>query len=295
MLSELSPAQLYVAEWPQALRPAILFPQRAIVADWMGSAGSNLVLSAIAERGGAEWVPWLEQMAVSGKITYAEALAAALGCGPDVPLWGRTHLDELVRSKPWMLRAVAARRSNLALARQLAVDYERLVETVLRRNSSSWLDLNRVLVACADDKVFQFLLSRSGSMAKRPQELLGFAVVGRGAPWVAAFQKIAFATPGGSHHHKLADALSLEIDDTTARTWIVNGYDQVGWRVLIARHGEGILSELVADLPTSFANLHHIPTLAALRFLERAPTSLIEELWKRVGSPMQHQRRCKTS
>lgn len=287
VLSELSLAQLYVAEWPQALRPAVLFPQRAIVADWIGSAGSNFVLTAIAERGGAEWVTWLEQIALSGKITYVEALAAALGCGSDVPTWGRAHLDELMRSKPWTLRAAAARRSNLALARQLAVDYERLVETVLPRNSSSWLDLNRVLVACADDEVFQFLLSRFGSMAKHPQELLGFAVVDRGAPWVAAFQKIAFATPGGSHHHKLADALSLEIDDATARTWIANGYDQVGWRVLIGRHGESMLPELIADLPASFANLHHIPALAAMRFLERAPKSLIEELWKRLGSPMQ--------
>src|SRR6202034_4477980 len=91
----------------------------------------------------------------------------------------------------------------------------------------------------------------------------------------------------GSHHHKLAEALSLEIDDTTARTWIANGYDQVGWRVLIARHGESILPELIADLPASFANLHHIPALAAMRFLERAPKSLIEELWSRLGSPMQ--------
>ena len=287
VLSELSLAQLYIAEWPQALRPAVLFPQRAIVADWMGLAGSNFVVTAIAERGGAEWVPWLEQMAVSGKITYVEALGAALGCGSDVPAWGRPHLDELIRSKPWTLRAAAARRSNLDLARQLASDYERLVEKVLPRNSGSWVDLNRVLVACADDEVFQLLLSRFGAMAKHPQELLDFAVVDRGAPWVAAFQKIAFATPGGSHHHKLAEALSLEIDDTTARTWIAGGYDEIGWRVLIARHGESILPELIADLPASFANLHHIPALAAMRFLKRAPKSLVQELWSRLGSPMQ--------
>ena len=105
VLSELSRAKLYVAEWPQALRPTVLYPQRAIVADWIGSEGSELVLDAIAERGGAEWVPWLEQMALSGKITYIEALAAALGCSPDVPAWGRPHLDELLWSKHWKLRA----------------------------------------------------------------------------------------------------------------------------------------------------------------------------------------------
>ena len=152
VLSKLSQAKLYVAEWPQALRPAVLFPQRAIVADWIGSEGSDFVLDAIAERGGAEWASWLEQMALSGKITHVEALAAALGCSPDVPVWGRPHLDELVRSKPWKLRAAAARRSNLALARRIAADYERLVETVIPQNSGSWLDLNQVLVACGDDE-----------------------------------------------------------------------------------------------------------------------------------------------
>ncbi|MGA8171514.1 MAG: hypothetical protein WB816_11900 [Methylocystis sp.] len=287
VLSKLSQAKLYVNEWQQALRPAILFPQRAILGDWIGLDGSDFVLDAIAERGGAEWAPWLEQMALSGRITYVEALAVALGCSCDVPAWGRPHLEELIRLKPWKLRAAAARRSNVALARWIGAAYERLVETVIPQNSGSWLDLNRVLVACADDEVFRFLLARFGSMAKRPQELLGFAVVDRGRPWIAAFQKIAFATPSGGHHHKLAAALSPEIDDATARAWIAAGYDEVGWRVLITRHGEAILPELVANLPPSFAYLHHIPALANMRFFERAPVSLIEELWSRLGSPMQ--------
>ena len=182
---------------------------------------------------------------------------------------------------------MAARRSNLALARQIAADYERLVETAVPQGSSSWLNLNRVLVACGDDEVFRSLQARFGSMAKRPQELLGYAVVDRGPPWIAAFQKIAFTTPGGGHHHKLAEELSPEIDDTTARAWIAAGYDEVGWRVLIKRHGESILPELIADLPPSFADLHHIPALANIRFLEQAPASLIQELWSRLGSPMQ--------
>ena len=283
VLSELSQAKLYVAEWPQALHPAVLFPQRAIVADWIGSEGSDMVLDAIAERGGAEWVPWLEQMALSGKITYIDALAAALGCTPDVPAWGGPHLDGLFRSKPWKLRPATARRSNLALVRHIAADYERLVED----SGFSWHHLNRVLVACGDDRVFQSLLDRFSSMAKHAQELLGFAVVERGSPWIAAFQRIAFATPGGSHHHKLAEALSPEIDDMTARAWIAAGYDKVGWRVLIKRYGVSILPELVANLPPSFADLHYIPALANMRFLERAPASLIQEVWGRLGSPMQ--------
>jgi nucleoside phosphorylase len=287
VLSSLSSAKLYVADWPQALQPQVLFPQRAIIADWIGLEGADFVLDAIAERGGPEWVPWLEQMASAGKITKIAALAAALGCTPGIPVWGPPYLDDLFRTKPWALRAAAARRSNLALARHIATDYERLVEAVIPQNSGAWIHLNRVLIGCGDDAMFESLLSRFDALTEHAQELLAYAVVECGQPWIAAFQRIAFARPGGLQHHKLAEALSPEIDDATARAWINAGHYEVGWRVLIAHHGEAILPELIADLPASFADLHHIPSLAVMRFLDQAPASLPNELSKRLGSPMQ--------
>lgn len=286
ILSELARSGVGAPECFHALRPDALFPLRAIVADWLGADGSNLVLDAIAERGGPEWVPWLEQVASAGKIPWTEALAAALGCSSDVPVWGRPILSELVASTPWKLRATAQRRSNVALARLIARDYERLLE-LISPGHSGWIDLNRVLVACGDAGVFQSLLGCFEAMGLRAQEYLGFAVVDRGTPWVSAFQQIAFSRPGATHHHKLADSLSLDIDDATARQWITNGYDEQGWRILIARHGNAVLPELVADLPVSFAGLHHIPALVNMGFLENAPTSLLDELWTRFGTPMQ--------
>jgi hypothetical protein len=286
-LSALTAAKLYVAGWPHALQPQVLFPQRAIVADWIGSEGTDFVLDAIAEQGGPEWAPWLEQIASAGKVTNVAALAVALGCSGEIPNWGQSHLDDLFRTKPWALRAPAARRSNLALALYIAADYERLIESVIMPNSGAWIHLNRMLVACGDDAVFELLLSGFDAMASRAQELLGFAVVERGQPWIAAFQRIAFAKPAGHQHHKLAEAPSPEIDDATARVWIDAGYYEVGWRILIARHGEAVLPELIANLPASFADLHEIPSLAVMRFLDQAPASLADELWRRLGSTMQ--------
>lgn len=286
-LSALSAAKLYVPDWPAALQPQTLFPQRATLADWIGSDGTDFILSAIAERGGPEWIPWLEQMASAGKITRIAALAAALGCGAGVPAWGHPHLDDLFRATPWALRAAATRRSNIALARHIGANYERLVDSVVQRNSSAWIDLNRVLVSCGDDALFENLLSRFATMTEHAQELLGYAVVERGQPWIAAFQKIAFAKFTGGQHHKLAEMVSPEIDDATARAWIDAGHYEEGWRVLIARHNEEVLPELLADLPPSFADLHHIPSLAVMRFLDRAPASLPGELLRRLGSPMQ--------
>ena len=287
VLSELTSAKLYVADWAQALQPKSLFPQRATLADWIGSEGTVFVLDAIAERGGPEWTPWLEQIASAGKVAPVDALAAALGCAGDIPDWGGPHLDDLFSAKSWKLRTAASRRANTALARHIAAQYERLVETVIKQNSSAWVDLNRVLVACGDDAVFESLLSRFGSMGARSQELLGFAVVERGQPWIAAFQKIAFAKAGGRQHHKLAEVLSPDVDDAMARAWIKAGWYEVGWRVLIARHGEAVLPELIAQLPASFADLHDIPALAVMRFFNNAPASLPNDLLSRLGSPMQ--------
>jgi nucleoside phosphorylase len=287
ILTEVTAANLYLPAWPEALRPQVLFPQRAILGEWLGSAGTEFVLDAIAERGGPEWAPWLAQMLATGKIAGAEALAAALGCAGEVPDWGWDHLDDLLKSKPWKLRAAANRRSNLALARHIASYYDRLVSTVAKPGSSAWIDLNRVLVACGDDALFETLLGQFDSLSDQGQELLGYAVVERGQPWVATFQKIAFAKPGGHQHHRLAEVASPGIDDATARSWINAGYYEVGWRVLIARHGDAVLPELISELPASFADLHDIPSLAVMRFLDQAPESLTQELFGRLGSPMQ--------
>lgn len=91
VLSELTRSKLHVQDWSQALHPDRLFSQRATIADWLGSDGADFVLDAIAERGGQEWTTWLEQAATAGRITRIDALAAALGCGSDVPGWGDQH------------------------------------------------------------------------------------------------------------------------------------------------------------------------------------------------------------
>jgi len=286
VLAELGRSGLYPSEWRQVLRPNILYAQRSTLADWLGSPNSSLVLDAIAEGGGPEWSPWLEQVAAEGRISWVEAAATALGCCGDVPQWVRQHLDTVIATRAWLLRAAAARRGNKALARFIAIEYERLVESVIEPNSSGWIELNRVLVGCGDEDVFGLLLARFPAMRPRAQELLGFAVVERGSPWVARYQRVALAT-GAPHHYKLAEELSLEIDDETARVWIAAGHDDAGWRVLIARHGEALLHEMLGQLPPSFAGIHHIPALAYMRWLPSAPDMLIDEVWRRLGSPMQ--------
>lgn len=286
VISELRNAKLIQLAWQETLNPSVLFPQRGTISDWLGSPGSDIILESIA-KGGPEWVAWLEQMASSEKISWVTALGIALACSPTVPAWGRKKLDDLFASAPWELRLVTRRRSNFELASIIANDYERIVEHLLPKGSSGWIDVNQVLVACGDDSLFEVLLSKFARMGQSAQELLGYAVVDRGGEWIAKFQVVAFSTPGIEHHHKLAEIVSPEIDDETARRWIAMGYEQLGWRVLIARHGNETLPELIDGLPSSFDGLHRIPTLEAMSYLEKPPESLVEEIWSRVKGNMQ--------
>jgi len=152
---------------------------------------------------------------------------------------------------------------------------------------SRWFDLNRVLVSCSDDRTFASLLSRFSSLSNSAQEKLGFAIVEFGDPWVARYQEVAFKVSGATHHHRLAETLSLDVDDATARSWIANGFFEPGWRVLIARHGTDIVPEMVASLPESFEGLDSIPILAAMRFLVNPPQSLLNEIFSRIRGKMQ--------
>jgi len=286
VLSSLSLAKCYPHEWDDAICPDKLYIQRATLADWLGSPDTEFVLNVIAERGGPEWNSWLKQAAADGRISWARAAAVALGCCANIPAWVSPHLDTVFASKAWWLRATAKRRSNKSLAEHIAREYGRLIDSVIKKNSSAWFELNRVLTGCGDDRVFQILLTNFASLSPEALEVLGYAIVEKGSPWIGRFQRVALAGID-THHHQLADALSPDIDDETARQWIAAGHEKAGWRVLIARHGVEVLPEMLAELPPSFAGLHDIPSLACMRWLPEAPVTLIDELWRRLGSPMQ--------
>jgi len=281
---EISGAGIYLLDWAGAFQPDQLYAQRAELAVWVGGPGSDSLLQAISEMGGPEWVPWLEQVAISGKLPPEETLAAALACDPKIPVWGISHLDTLITTSPWKLRPAVARGANLELGRYVAMNYGRLTQAV-GQGSPGWIDLNRIILSCPTDELFEILLSNFESLENRAQEYLGFAVAERGDPWVSRFQRIAFAKPG-RHHHRLEEVVSMEIDDETAQNWFDTGHAESGWRVLIARHGEAMLPELMTQLPATYAGVPDIPALGYLRHFRTLPESILPDIWGRTGSPM---------
>ncbi|WNF55717.1 alpha/beta fold hydrolase [Pseudomonas sp. SG20052] len=287
ILSELYRKKAAQPIWIHALEITDLFAQRGIVCEWLGSPGTEYLLDAIARTGGANWVDWLEQMASAGKITWEEALATALACSHEIPRWGIHRLDDLYRDAPWKLKLAAKRRSNAALAMTIAQNYGRIIDEVISRGSSGWLDINQVILDCGEDRAFDVLLAEFGNMSPDAQKLLAYVIVDLGDRWVAEFQKVAFARPGKTHHHKLEEVVSPDIDDETARQWIAAGHHHIGWRVLIARHGVTMLPALIADLPPTFDNVHVIPALEHMAYLDSAPDTLIPEIWSRFKGQMQ--------
>lgn len=287
IISEVVAPNLYPPEMLDVFRPGELFPSRGIVAEWLGSPGTESLIDAIAHRGGREWVPWLEQVMRSGKLQPNLAVGAALACSGDVPSWTAAHLEDLIRSTPWKLQATADRGVNAKLAAWIAERYGDIADKWLSPNGSGWINVNRVLVSCGNDAAFGGLLSRFGMLSVKAQELLGFAIVDRGAPWIGRFQAIAFLEPSQRQHHRLAQETSLDIDDDIARRWISVGFDDLGWRVLVKKHGNAMLPELIQGLPQTFDGLHHVATLAAMRHLDDPPESLVDEIWSRIGGAIQ--------
>lgn len=282
-ISDARKSGAYVAEVQDRLDLEWLFNNRGLVADWVGSPGTDQLLDVIARRGEQHWSDWLSQMAHSSKISFADAVGVALACEPTIPQWTKPHLLAFIKEESYRLRAVALRGKNRQLALWLVDNYAECIEC----HQSAFYDIDQVFVACADDQILAHLLSRFPLLPKKAQEVLGYALTAIGDPWLGRFQAVAFSAAEWSHHHELLEKASTAVDDQTARQWIEHGPAVLGWRVLATRHGNSIVPELVSRLPDSFDGLHLIPALEAMEYLKAPPDTLTGEIWKRVRGTMQ--------
>ncbi len=278
VLDDISTSKLHVPELLRALDMECLLANRATLGSWLGGAGTPAVVDAIATNGDNRWLSWIEQMFHSGRLEPKLALATALALENQIPEWGAQHLEQLISESPWLLGFASNRRANKELALWLVRNYPQApVE-----GGGGWWYINRALVSCGNEQIFLELLHRFPTMSTSAQRLLGMAIPELGDALVAEFQKQAFAEGDEEHHYRLAETLSLKIDDSTAREWIERGHFLSGWRVLLGRHGKDVLPELLALLPSSFGGHQRLLALEAICFLKDPPASLLEELESRT-------------
>ncbi len=264
--------------------PDKLFSLKNYLSEFVDKEGAWLLFDALTTSGTSEWLPWLEQTFVNKR--NLQIIGIALACTNKIPEWCKPHLFDFMKKFSYKLKYLLNREPNIELAHWLSDNYEVLVN----EGQSSWYNINQYLVASGDNLAFQNLLIRFPIMDNKSKEYLCFAITKLGDPWIAEFQKIAFSKKKetGDHcYHELERAFSPKIDDNTARQWIENGYDQQGWHVLVTRHGNNIVEELVNKLPISFGGIHYISTLKAMKYLKEAPESIINEIFSRFESPME--------
>jgi len=93
-----------------------LWDNRAELASWSQDHDISEMLDAIAERGGDQWVPWLQQVVASGRVPAQIAAATATGCSQSIPEWVVPLLPAVLQ-EAWLLRAATRRGTNVDLAR----------------------------------------------------------------------------------------------------------------------------------------------------------------------------------
>ncbi|MBS1953389.1 MAG: hypothetical protein JST89_04330 [Cyanobacteria bacterium SZAS-4] len=279
VLDKLIEARIFSQEWRDAIHPDNFIQNVSTVEEWIGGPSTEFFLEEVAAKGRPEWLPILQKLAIDGKIGFVSACSVALAVSPTIPRWVLEHLETLIVQQPWKLRLCEKRKSNVVLAKLIARHYEKFLALAQSKYSSGF-QLGDFLAACGDDSCFELLLKDYPAMSDKAQELLGFAISKKGEPWISRFQL------QGKPPHSLKHGTSAEIDDATAYQWISAGREDEGWRVLVSRHGASLMPQIIKALPSNFAGIDHVPVLDSLRYSSNLPSSLINEILDRFGSPM---------
>ena len=282
-ISEMCKNKIYAKELKNLFKPDILFPFKEELTKWAGSPGTSLMLDAIIETGNQDWLPWLEVIFKKEGVNKSQVIAAAIASAGYIPIWSHQYLFEFIKNAAYKLQDIKRRGEIRDLVKWLFKNYENIVIP----SSSQWYHINEYIAACGSEEDFEQLLIRFPKLNKTAQELIEYAIVKRGEPWIGRFQKLAFSEKQSRHHHSLQEVFSKEIEDAIARQWIENGYVNEGWRVLVRRHQNDIVPELIKRLPDSFSEQHYIPTLSAMQYLDNAPDTLINEIYSRFRGTMQ--------
>lgn len=287
-LSEMVDQGYYFHDLEQYLEVTFLKNNRDILADWLKDGkGKDYFLTAIKKSGDPSWLTWIKEQYDTGKISSGQAIGTALSTGSTLPSWVRNDLATLIKQRgAYHLRSAAKRGVNRELAQWVMERYSEFVQP----GNSTFYDLNMVLVACGDDKLFQQMFDRFDTYPSHVQELLLYAFRDRDESWMIKFQEKYLSTGDMSIFHLLFENVYKAITDKKAEEWTKNQNERVqthGWKTLVKKHQNAMVLKLIENLPESFNNVSNVPTLKAMRELNDPPTNIVDELWKRLQGQIQ--------
>lgn len=287
-LSQLVSKGFYFREIEENFPSKLLWEHRDCVSNWLDQNKSKYyLLNPIKLTGDSRWVEWSGQQFLAGNLTRGEAIEIALACGAKLPEWVEVELPLLLKEEgAYHLKAAVEKGVNLPLARWVAANYFKYVSAT----NSTFFDLNKVIVKCGNDKIFENLFEQFEKFPSHVQELLIYAFIERDPSWIIRLQEKCFKEKTFIQHHKLFEFILPEVSDANLRTWIQSKDTKIqihGWRTLAKKYQNEILAELIKHLPESFDNLHSVPALKAMQQLAEPPESLLQELWKRLKGSIQ--------
>ncbi|MGE1042626.1 hypothetical protein ACQKF0_25535 [Bacillus wiedmannii] len=282
-LSELVDQGYYFHDLEPYIDPTFLSHNRSLIADWLKDGkGSDYFLSVIRKSGDGSWLSWVKEQYEEGKLSPGQAIGTALACVSTLPSWVEQDLAALIQKRQsYELRAAAKRGENRELAKWVMKHYASLVQP----GNSTFYDLNLVLVGCGEESLFDQMYEQFDSYPPLVQELLLYAFKDRDDSWMIKFQEKYLCTGNIHIYHLLFDNVYVAISDEKAEEWTQHPNERVqahGWKTLVKKHQNEMVSRLIEHLPKSFDAISYVPTLKAMQELNDPPASIVEELWKRL-------------
>lgn len=289
VLSDLKRDRFDVTRIYSFISNEILWERRTIIARYFSTRGDLYVLRKVIENTGErKWADWAEELYIEGKIEFCLAISIYFSCSDYLPRWIENNLIEfLANQNQYWLRAASERGKNEKLAWCLLKNYELICP---KNGSSGWFDVNKVLVQCGSDALFESITDNFNSMSDWTKEIISYALKDRDKKWTARLQSKALESNiSNEAKNKIIDVIDESLNEQVLRNCLCSDDEKVqgmGWIGLAKKFGVDILDELIENLPETFANIHYIPALKAMSEIEGLPESLIAVLNSKLGSPM---------
>ncbi|MGF9975516.1 hypothetical protein [Viridibacillus arvi] len=287
-ISEMVDKGYYFHDLEQYLEVTFLKNNRAILADWLKDGkGKDYFLSAIKKSGDPIWINWIKEQYDARKLSIGQAIGTALAIVTTLPSWVMNDLATLIKQRgSYHLRSAVKRGVNIELAQWVMEHYSEFVHS----SSSTFYNLNMVLVGCGDDQLFQQMFDCFDSYPSHVQERLLFAFRDRDEFWLIKFQEKYLSTGNMDIFHLLFENVYEAITDEKAEEWTKNRNASVqthGWKTLVKKHQNTMVLKLIENLPESFHNMSYVPTLKAMHELNSPPANIVGELWNRLNGQIQ--------
>ena len=288
-LNELATERFDVNNIKEYISSEFLWENNELISDFYSLNDNVYIIGGVIEdTQDIKWAKWAEDLYLKGRLRFKYAISIYFACSNDLPEWIKIDLFSFLSGRNnHCLRSATKKGNNIELAYWL---YENYSDLIAIDSSSRWYDINKILITCSERKLIEIISDNFYHLSTRAQELMLYVLEEVDVQCLSSLGNNLLSREI-EHHTKERIFLLIAdlLDDGILRQWAKSeniDISDLGWSVLTKRKGVEILDELIAELPTTFSNIHKIPTLRAMSKIEALPSSLEAVLISKLDSPM---------